>query len=92
MTFGKRGWYWQMKTRRYGVVITDYRLLNRKFNRHQDYKYPPGAEDIFYMSESEFRINRISRLLLVDPARQDELRELHEAKGRMAPANTQNHS
>jgi hypothetical protein len=67
MTFGVKGWYWEMSNGRMGVVVACHKLLNKYFKLDSDYKYPPFSEDIFYMSNEEFIRRKIHKMLKVPP-------------------------
>jgi hypothetical protein len=86
MIFGKKGWYYKCPSGRIAVVLTCHKLLNKYF-RLKDCTYPPGAEDIRYLSETEFLRLKVRQRLQVPLNRtlQPTLEEYHNSKYSATP-------
>lgn len=77
--YGKRGWYWICPNGSYGVVITDYRLLNKSFPSDR-YTYKAGDEDVRYFTRTEFMHQKVMRAIQVLPRAQPALQRQHDRR------------
>lgn len=82
LTFGERGWTYECAPGRFTVVVTCSKLINKYFNKHRDWEYPPGQEDIFHMSAAEWSKKRVLKLIKTESVHSQEcLERTHAKKG-----------
>lgn len=78
MIYGEHGWYFENTSGNYTVAVVNHRLLNKYFNKYQDYTYPSGAEDQFILTPTEFNYLRVPQLLKIKPDAQKALQTKHD--------------